>query len=79
MLKKSLIPLLVIFFVGLLAMAYIYMQKQKEYKTSNHFLAIPPSSEIMIHFDDVEDLISKLEKNQGVWKELCQFDTFDKI
>ncbi|RXQ87625.1 DUF3352 domain-containing protein [Ancylomarina salipaludis] len=79
MLKKSLIPLLAIFFVGVLAMAYFYMQKQKEYKTSNHFLSIPASSEIMIHFDDVENLISKLEKNKGVWKELCQFDAFGKI
>ncbi|MCZ4693469.1 DUF3352 domain-containing protein [Ancylomarina euxinus] len=79
MLKKSLIPLLAIFFVGILAMAYFYMQKQKEYTTSDHFLAIPASSEIMIHFDNLEDLISKLEKNQGVWKELCEFNTLNGI
>ena len=60
-------------------MAYFYMQKQKEYKTSNHFLAIPASSEIMIHFDDLEELISKLGENQGVWKELCQFKTLSAI
>ena len=79
MLKKSLIPLLAIFFIGILAMAYFYMQKQKEYKTSDHFLAIPSSSEIMIHFDDLEDLISKLSENNGVWKELCQFKTLSDI
>lgn len=60
--KKSLIPLLAIFFIGILAVAYFYMQKQKEYKTSDHFLAIPASSEIMIHFDNIEDLVSKLGK-----------------
>lgn len=79
MLKKSLIPLLSIFFIGILAMAYFYMQKQKEYKTSDHFLAIPSSSEIMIHFDNLEDLISKLGENTGVWKELCQFKTLSDI
>uniref|UniRef100_UPI003568A91D DUF3352 domain-containing protein n=1 Tax=Ancylomarina sp. TaxID=1970196 RepID=UPI003568A91D len=79
MIKKSLIPLLAIFFVGILVMVYFYMQKQKEYKTSDHFLAIPASSEMMIHFDNMEDLISKLEKNQGVWKELCQFKSFSDI
>jgi len=79
MLKKSLIPLLAIFFVGILVVAYFYMQKQNEYKTSDHFLAIPASSEIMIHFDDLEDLISKLDENQGVWKELCQFKALSDI
>ena len=79
MLKKSLIPLLAIFFVGILAVAYFFMQKQKEYKTSDHFLAIPASSEMMIHFDDLEELISKLSENQGVWKELCQFETLSAI
>lgn len=79
MLKKSLIPLLAIFFIGILAVAYLYMQKQKEYKTSDHFLAIPTSSEIMIHFDDLEDLISKLGENTGVWKELCQFKILNDI
>lgn len=79
MLKKSLIPLLAIFFIGILAVAYFYMQKQKEYKTSDHFLAIPSSSEIMIHFDDLDDLISKLGENKGVWKELCQFKTLGDI
>ncbi len=79
MIKKSLIPLLTIFFIGILAVAYFYMQKQKEYKTSDHFLAIPSSSEIMIHFDDLEELISKLGENKGVWKELCQFKTLSDI
>ncbi|MFT5749251.1 MAG: hypothetical protein ACI93S_000504 [Ancylomarina sp.] len=79
MLKKKLIPLLSIFFIGILAMAYFYMQKQKEYKTSDHFLAIPSSSEIMIHFDNLEDLTSKLGENTGVWKELCQFKTLSDI
>jgi hypothetical protein len=79
MIKKSLIPLLAIFFIGILAVAYFYMQKQKEYKTSDHFLAIPSSSEIMIHFDDLEELISKLGENKGVWKELCQFKTLSDI
>ncbi|MDE5424080.1 PQQ-like beta-propeller repeat protein [Ancylomarina sp. DW003] len=79
MLKKSLIPLLAIFFIGILAVAYFYMQKQKEYKTSDHFLAIPASSEIMIHFDNIEDLVSKLGENKGVWEELCQFNTFSGI
>ncbi|MGZ2369001.1 DUF3352 domain-containing protein [Ancylomarina sp. YFZ004] len=79
MLKKSLIPLIAIFFIGILVLAYLYMQKQEEYKTSDHFLAIPASSEIMIHFDDLEELISKLSDNQGVWKELCQFKTLSDI
>ncbi len=80
MLKKSLIPCLSILFIGILVGAYFYMQKQKVYKTtSDHFLAIPASSEIMIHFDNLEDLISKLNKNEGVWKEFCQFKTFNNI
>jgi len=79
MLKKSLISLLAIFFVGILVAAYFYMQKQKEYKTSDHFLAIPASSEIMIHFDSLEDLMTKLENNEGVWHELCQFNTVSEI
>ena len=79
MLKKSLIPFLAIFFVVILVVAYFYMQKQKEYKTCNPFLAIPSSSEIMIHFDNFEDLISKLDENTGVWKELCQFKTLSNI
>jgi len=79
MLKKSLITLLAIFFVGMLIVAYLYMQKQKEYKTSDHFLAIPASSEIMIHFDSLEDLMSKLENNEGVWKELCEFKAVSEV
>jgi len=79
MLKKSLIPLLAILFIGVLAVAYFFLQKQKEYKTSDHFLAIPASSEIMIYFDNLEDLTSNLEDNKGVWKELCQFGLINDI
>lgn len=79
MLKKSLISLLAIFFAGILVMAYFYMQKQKEYQTSDHFLAVPASSEIMIHFDSLEDLLSKFESNDGIWSELCNFKTVSEI
>ena len=60
-------------------LGYLYLQKQREYKGIDPFSAIPVNSEMIIQFESLEDLITKLENNTGAWKELSKFDKIADI
>ncbi len=79
MLKKTLTTLLILFLLSIIVLGYLYLQKQKEYKGVDPFSAIPVNSEMIIQFESLEQLISKLENNTGAWRELSKFDKIANI
>lgn len=79
MLKKILTSVVIFVLLAVIVLAYLYFQKQKVYKGVDPFSAIPVNSEMIIQFESLEKLISKLENNTGAWSELSKFDGVDKI
>ncbi|MBI9056806.1 MAG: DUF3352 domain-containing protein [Labilibaculum sp.] len=79
MLKKILSSFLIVFLLAIIVLGYLYLQKQKVYKGVDPFSAIPVNSEMIIQFESLEQLISKLENNTGVWQELSKFDDIANI
>jgi hypothetical protein len=79
MLKKILTSLLILSLVAILVLGYLFMQKQKEYEGVDPFSAIPVNSELIIQFESLEELITKLENNTGAWRELSKFAKVDQI
>jgi len=79
MLRKILTSTLILLLLTVIVLGYLYLQKQKEYNGVDSFSAVPVNSEMIIQFESLEQLISKLENNTGAWKELSKFDKIDKI
>ena len=79
MLRKILTYLLILLLLTITVLGYLYLQKQREYKGIDPFSAIPVNSEMIIQFESLEDLITKLENNTGAWKELSKFDKIADI
>ncbi|MFV0269017.1 MAG: hypothetical protein ACK5HT_17965, partial [Draconibacterium sp.] len=65
--------------MAIIVLGYLYLQKQKEYKGVDPFSAIPVNSELIVQFESLEQLISKLENNTGIWTELSKFEKIAKI
>lgn len=79
MLKKILTSLLILLLLTIIVLGYLFLQKQQEYKGIDPFSAVPVNSEMIIQFESLEDLITKLENNTGAWKELSKFDNIANI
>lgn len=79
MLKKILTSFLILLLLAIIVLGYLYLQKQREYKGVDPFSAIPVNSEMIVQFESLEQLITKLENNTGAWKELSKFDGIAKI
>ncbi|MFA9371483.1 MAG: DUF3352 domain-containing protein [Labilibaculum antarcticum] len=79
MLKKILTSLLILLLLTIIVLGYLFLQKQQEYKEIDPFSAVPVNSEMIIQFESLEDLITKLENNTGAWKELSKFDGIASI
>ena len=79
MLRKILTYFFILLLLAIIVLGYLFLQKQKEYKGVDPFSAIPVNSELIVQFESLEQLISKLENNTGVWKELSNFDKIAKI
>jgi hypothetical protein len=79
MLKKILTSFLILLLLAIIVLGYLYLEKQREYKGVDPFSAIPVNSEMIVQFESLEQLITKLENNTGTWKELSKFDGVAKI
>ncbi|GAB7088945.1 DUF3352 domain-containing protein [Marinifilum fragile] len=79
MLKKILTSFFIVLLLAIIVLGYLYLQKQKEYKGVYPFSAIPVNSELIVQFESLEQLISKLENNTGIWTELSKFEKIAKI
>ncbi|MCT4602792.1 MAG: hypothetical protein N4A59_07835, partial [Marinifilum sp.] len=79
MLKKILTSFFIALLLAIIVLGYLYLQKQKEYKGVDPFSAIPVNSELIIQFESLEQLITKLENNTGAWRELSNFNKIAKI
>ncbi|WP_372752536.1 DUF3352 domain-containing protein [Labilibaculum sp.] len=79
MLRKILTSLLILLLLAITTLGYLYLKKQREYKGIDPFSAIPVNSEMIVQFESLEHLITKLENNTGAWKELSKFDGIAKI
>lgn len=79
MLKKILTYFFIVLLLAIIVLGFLYLQKQKEYKGIDPFSAIPVNSELIVQFESLEQLITKLENNTGTWKELSNFDKIAKI
>ncbi|MBL4561492.1 MAG: hypothetical protein JKX79_10980 [Labilibaculum sp.] len=79
MLRKILTSLLIVLLLAIIILGFLYLQKQREYKGIDPFSAIPVNSQMIIQFESLEKLITKLENNTGAWKELSKFDKIANI
>jgi len=79
MLRKILTSFFIVLLLAIIVLGYLYLQKQKEYKGIDPFSAVPVNSELIIQFESLEKLITKLENNTGAWKELGNFEKIAKI
>lgn len=79
MLRKILTSFFIVLLLAIIVLGYLYLQKQKEYKGVDPFSAIPVNSELIVQFESLEQLITKLENNTGAWQELSKFEKIAKI
>ncbi len=79
MVKKILLYVVVLVFLGIVGAAFWYFHKQEEYRGANAFFAVPVDSELIINIPNLEQFIEQLNRNKGALKELQNIDEVEEM
>ncbi len=79
MLRKTLTTTFIIVLLAGIVISYLYLKKQKEYDGVDPFSAVPESSASIVQLESIEQFISKLNKNKGIWQEMKHFKKMEEV
>ncbi len=79
MVKKVVVITIIVVALALIVAGYFFIKRQSRQLAANTINAVPINAAIIIETNNFHKLLNKIQKNNKIWNELTNIQTFQKI